>query len=347
MLLRGNYDQHGEPVDFNTPRAILKYDTLRYGRSRLGLARWLFDARNPLTARVFVNRMWQELFGRGLVKTTGDFGMQGELPSHPELLDWLAVDFQQNGYNIKRLMKQLVMTATYRQAATISPEKLTADPENRWLARMSRLRLPAESVRDQVLAASGLLNPEIGGPSIKPYQPKGLWEVASSGRGSLKTYVQDHGPELYRRGLYVFIKRTVPPPTMLVFDASNRDQCEVGRLRTNTPLQALTMLNDPQVLEASRVLAERLMAQPTSSEEKLNQAFRLIMSRRPTEKEAAALTAYLKRETDYFSGRKKQAAEVLNAGEYRRNPATPPVPTAALMQAIHLIFNLEEAIMKG
>ena len=273
--------------------------------------------------------------------------MQGELPTHPELLDWLAVDFRQHGYNIKRLMKQLVMTATYRQSATVSKEKLAADPENRWLARMSRLRLPAESIRDQVLAASGLLNPEIGGPSVKVYQPKGLWEVASSGRGSLKTYVQDHGSELYRRGLYVFIKRTVPPPTMLVFDASNRDQCEVGRIRTNTPLQALTMLNDPQVLEASRVLAERLVAEKTDAQAKINRAFQLIMSRRPTEKEAAALAAYLKRETAYFSERKKQAAEVLNVGEYRRNPAAPAVPTAALMQTIHVIFNLEEAIMKG
>jgi hypothetical protein len=244
ILNRGVYDAHGTEVEAGTPKSVLPFGS-QYAKNRLGLSKWLFDKQNPLTSRVFVNQVWQEFFGRGLVKTSGDFGMQGELPSHPELLDWLAVDFMNHGWNIKRLVKQIVSSATYRQSAVVSAEKLRTDPENILLARAPRYRIPAESVRDVVLASSGLLVKTIGGPSVKPYQPGGLWEAATSGRGILANYKQDHGQSLYRRGMYTFIKRTVPPPTMSIFDASNRDQCEVKRLNTNTPLQALVMLKEP------------------------------------------------------------------------------------------------------
>ncbi len=346
ILNRGNYDSHGPEVGVGLPKSILPFDSNKYEKNRLGLAKWLLNDKNPLTARVFVNRLWAQFFGRGIVKTLGDFGMQGELPSHPELLDWLAVDFKQNGWNIKRLVKQMVMSATYRQSSNFTKEHKKIDPENIYLARASRLRMPAEIVRDQILASSGVLNDEIGGPSIKPYQPKGLWEVASSGRGSLMRYVQDHGAELYRRGMYVFIKRTVPPPSMLLFDASNRDQCEVQRGRTNTPLQALAMMNNPQTMEGSRVLAESLMMSNSSDEEKLITAFRRIICRKPKPKEMDILNNYFKSEKDYFSKQKIKTEKLLSVGEFKHQNTKDKATTAALMQSIQMIFNMEEAIVR-
>ncbi len=282
VLRRGAYDMPSDTVVTSTPSAILPFDSTQYPNNRLGLAEWLFAKQNPLTSRVYVNRVWQLFFGRGIVKTSGDFGMQGELPTHPELLDWLAVDFAENGWDIKRLVKQIVMSATYRQSVELNENKKKNDPENIWLSRYSRKRLSAEEQRDLVLATSGLLVREIGGPSLKTYQPKGIWEASTSGRGELAKYVQDHGDSLYRRTVYSFIKRTVPPPALLVFDASNRDQCEVSRSSTSTPLQALVMLNDPQVLEAARVLAEKYGADKRSTDEKLTEIFRRIMCRHPT-----------------------------------------------------------------
>lgn len=347
ILGRGNYDAHTEEVVPGTPHSILPFDTKAYPSNRLGLSQWLFDKRNPLTARVFVNQMWQEIFGRGIVKTSGDFGMQGELPSHPELLDWLAVDFENNGWNIKRLIKQIVMTATYRQSSVIEKEKLKRDPDNVYLSRAPRFRLPAELIRDLVLESSGLLNHSIGGPSVKPYQPKGLWELASSGRGQLATYIQDHGDKLYRRGLYTLIKRTVPPPSMMIFDASNRDQCEVKRLTTNTPLQALIMLNDPQVLEASRVLAARLLEDNSNTTDKIVKAFRLITCRTPVEKEVKLLQEYYEDQQKEFRQQPVMAAKVLAVGEYPL-PAKGDLPVlAAMMQVVTTIYNLEETISKS
>jgi hypothetical protein len=344
ILNRGVYDNHGTEVEAGTPKSLLPFGN-QYAKNRLGLSKWLFDKQNPLTSRVFVNQVWQEFFGRGIVKTSGDFGMQGELPSHPELLDWLAVDFMNNGWNIKRLVKQIVSSATYRQSAVVSAEKLRTDPENLLLARAPRYRIPAESVRDVVLASSGLLVKTIGGPSVKPYQPAGLWEAATSGRGILANYKQDHGGSLYRRGMYTFIKRTVPPPTMSIFDASNRDQCEVKRLNTNTPLQALVMLNDPAVLEASRVLAAKLLLENSAVQAKLVKAFRLIVCRNPNEKEIKVLNAYYADQLKVFQ-QKSQAEKVLAVGEY-------PIPEkinrrslAAMMQVMTTIYNLEETITK-
>ncbi|MEO6314855.1 MAG: PSD1 and planctomycete cytochrome C domain-containing protein [Chitinophagaceae bacterium] len=346
VLNRGVYNAPGEEVKPEAIRAVMKFDTTRFKRNREGLASWTVDRNNPLTARVFVNQLWQELFGRGILKTTGDFGMQGELPSHPALLDWLAVDFIEKGWNIKGLMKQLVMSATYRQSAKIPDDKFKKDPDNVYLARGPRQRLPAEFVRDMVLASSGLLVKKIGGPSVKPYQPKGLWESATSGRGALATYRQDHGESLYRRGLYTFIKLTVPPPSMGLFDASNRDQCEVKRLKTNTPLQALMMLNDPTVLEAARVLAQTLLTENTNSDQQIAKAFRLIVCRNANKNELAILQDYYKDQLDQFATKKLDAAGTIKTGEYKMpvNPDTNHM--AALMKTIEAIYNLEESITK-
>ncbi len=347
ILTRGVYDAHGEQVSIGLPPEILPFDSIKYGDNRLGLANWLFDKKNPLTARVFVNRMWQQFFGRGLVKTSGDFGMQGEMPSHPELLDWLAVDFRDHGWDVKRLIKQMVMSATYRQSAAMSKEKLATDPDNILLARSSRKRLTAEGVRDLALASSGLLIKDIGGPSMKVYQPKGIWESSTSGRGVLARYVQDHGDDLYRRGLYSFIKRTVPPPGMLVFDASNRDQCEVNRMRTNTPLQALVLLNDPVILESARVFAERLMIDKTSSDEKVMKAFKTIICRAPKKEEFEQLIAYYNQEKINFKKSPEKAKQFVEVGEYHHEQINDVVSLAALMQVVQTIYNLDEAITKS
>jgi Protein of unknown function (DUF1553)/Protein of unknown function (DUF1549)/Planctomycete cytochrome C len=346
ILKRGAYDAHGEKVSFDLPSAILPFDSTKYANNRSGLATWLFDKKNPLTARVFVNRMWQEIFGRGLVKTSGDFGMQGEMPSHPQLLDWLALDFMEQGWNIKRLIKQMVMSSTYCQSSVVGKEKISVDPENILLARGPRIRLSAEMVRDMALESSGLLVKEIGGPSMKVYQPNGIWESSTSGRGVLAHYVQDHGDRLYRRGLYSFIKRTVPPPGMLVLDGSNRDQCEVKRLRTNTPLQALVLLNDPVVLESARVFAERLMTEQLKPEERITKAFQSILCRKPKKEELEILMAYYQEAEVAFSISLEKAKQFLNAGEYPHTENKDVGSLASLMQVIHTIYNMEEAITK-
>jgi hypothetical protein len=346
LLKRGAYDSHGERVNFGMPESIFAFDTISVPQNRLGLAQWLLDEKNPVTARVFVNRIWQEFFGRGIVKTSGDFGMQGELPSHPELLDWLAVDFIENGWDIKRLVKMIVMSSTYRQSAELTKHKKAVDPENIYLSRAPRLRLPSELIKDHVLASSGLLVEEIGGPSVKPYQPKGIWESSTSGRGVLAYYVQDHDEKLYRRGMYNFIKRTVPPPVMLMFDASNRDQCEVKRMRTNTPLQALALMNDPMTLEASRVLAERLMIEKSNDSEKIDKAFRLILCRKAGEKEIQLLNKYFEEEKKTFSANPENAKQFIQAGEYKHENVDDIVTLASLMQVVQTLYNMDEAIVK-
>ena len=343
VLKRGAYDAPGEEVEPGTPNSILPFSN-DYPKNRMGLARWLFDKKNPLTARVFVNQMWQEFFGRGIVRTSGDFGMQGELPSNPELLDWLSVDFMNHDWDIKRLVRQIVTSATYRQSAIVQPEKFKADPENVLLARSPRYRIDAEFIRDVVLFSSGLLRKDIGGPSIKPYQPQGLWEGATSGRGLLSIYKQDHGPDLYRRGIYAFIKRTVPPPVMSIFDASNRDQCEVKRLKTNTPLQALVMMNDPTVLEAARVFAARLLKENGRPEDMIRKAFRSIVCRKAVDNEVRVLSDYYVKKLNTMN--MKKAVRLLAVGEYPQDEKIDKIKQAALMQVIVTIYNLEETITK-
>jgi hypothetical protein len=344
VLKRGVYDAPGEEVQPGTPSSILPFDK-KYPKNRLGLSQWLFDKKNPLTSRVYVNILWQEFFGKGIVKTSGDFGMQGELPSHPALLDWLAVDFMEHGWDIKRLVKQMVTSATYRQSAIIPKDKLARDPDNVLLARGPRYRIHAEFIKDLVLASSGLLNKTVGGPSVKPYQPAGLWEGATSGRGLLSVYNQDHGGSLYRRGMYTLIKRTVPPPTMGIFDASNRDLCEVKRLKTNTPLQALVMMNDPAVLEASRVLAAQLLQEKSDPDEKIKKAFRLIVCRKPSEKELSILAAYYDKELKTVTA--QAADKMLSVGEYPLTKQVDKKSLAAMMRVISTIYNLEETITKS
>ncbi|HEV2353353.1 MAG TPA: DUF1549 and DUF1553 domain-containing protein, partial [Puia sp.] len=346
LLSRGQYDAPAEPVRPEALNAILLFDTTKFPRNRLGLAEWTVSRQNPLTARVFVNQLWQEFFGRGIVKTSGDFGMQGDLPTNVELLDWLAADFMEHGWDIKRLVKQFVMSAAYRQSTKLTPEKLEKDPENAWLSRGPRTRLDAELIRDLVLASSGLLVKTIGGPSVKPYQPAGIWETASSGRGVLATYRQDHHDSLYRRGLYTFFKLTVPPPVMGMFDASNRDQCEVRRLRTNTPLQALVMMNDPTVLEAARVLAQRLESESSADTAKIVKAFRLIVCRRPTPLEEWTLRSYYLDQLAEFKNHPLAARKSLNVGEYPGPAVEDAITAAALMRVIETLYNLEETITK-
>ena len=348
VLNRGVYDQHGEVVTAGALPAVMEYDTTKYPKNRLGLAKWTVDKKNPLTARVFINQVWELFFGKGIVKSLGDFGMQGNLPTHPELLDWLAVDFMEHGWDIKRLIKNIVMSATYQQSSEIKKGHLEKDPDNVYYARASRIRLPAENIRDVVLGSSGLLVKEIGGPSVKPYQPKGLWESATSGRGTLTVYRQDKGEDLYRRGLYTFIKLTVPPPSMIIFDASNRDQCEVQRINTSTPLQALVMMNDPTVLEAARVFAEKLSDKEKDTDKAITTAFRSIICRQPGTKELDVLKRYYKDQLSMFSSKKEIAKKVIDVGEYPHtgNPAD-MAKIAALMRVISMIYNMEEAIVKA
>jgi mono/diheme cytochrome c family protein len=346
ILDRGVYDQPTREVHPSTPDAILKFDENKFAKNRLGLANWTFSENNPLTARVFANLMWQEFFGTGIVRSAGDFGMQGKLPTHPELLDWLAVDFRENGWDIKRLIKMIVSSAAYQQAATVNKKEMEADPDNFYLARYPRIRLNAEHIRDMILASSGLLSKEIGGPSVKPYQPEGLWEAATSGRGELAVYRQDDGNDLYRRGLYTFIKLTSPPPKPIIFDGSNRDVCEVTRNRTNTPLQALAMLNDPLVLEASRVLANNLISEGKADEEAIKEAFFRILCRAPKEEELALLLEYHDEELKRFKQQPEIILETVEAGEFPLDQYSDRPETAALMQVVVAIYNVEEAITK-
>lgn len=347
ILRRGQYDQLDRTVGFGLPKAVLPFDTIKYSPNRKGLSTWMFEDKNPLVARVFVNRVWESFFGKGIVKTSGDFGLQGDLPSHPALLDWLAVDFKEHNWDIKRLVRQIVTSATYQQAANLSQEKIKKDPENIWLSRAPRLRLPAELIKDLILASSGLLIPEVGGPSVKPYQPDGIWEATTSGRGQLATYMQDHGKSLYRRGLYNFIKRTAPPPSMLSFDGPPRDQCEISRSRTNTPLQALIMLNDPMVNEAARVFAEKLMKDNKGDvDEIIGFAFRSIVCRKAKLNEVNTLVTFYKDQYKYFTNKTGQAEKVLNQGEYPHGNLKDKNAVASLALTILTIYNLEESISK-
>lgn len=346
VLKRGAYDQPTARVLPSALAAVLPFDTVVFPRNRLGLARWTVSRDHPLTARVFVNHLWQEFFGSGLVKTSGDFGMQGSLPSHPELLDWLAADFMENGWDIKRLVKKIVLSTTYRQSAKTTAALLAADPENRWLARAPRFRMKAEFVRDWILATSGLLCHEIGGASVMPYQPAGLWENSTSGRGILKKYDQSHDSSLYRRGLYTFVKLTLPPPAMTMFDASNRDQCEVKRPRTNTPLQALIMLNDPTVLEAARVFAQKILEKNLPADAALAQIFQTITCRRPSKTELLILKKYHAEQFQNFQNQKLDARQTLAVGEFPVNKNLDAAASAALMKVVAMVFNLEEVLVK-
>ena len=344
VLNRGNYDDPTDEVLPGTPERIYPFSE-DLPKNRLGLAQWVTSTDNPLTARVFVNRTWSMLFGKGLVETEEDFGVQGSLPTHPKLLDWLSKDFMENGWDIKYLLKKIVLSATYQQSSELKPELKKADPENKLLARAPRFRMSGEMIRDYVLATSGVLNREIGGPSVKPYQPAGLWEETNAGgnRGVLTKYVEDEGEKLYRRSLYTLWKRTLPPPTMSIFDAPNRDFCEVRRQKTNTPLQALALQNDVQMLEAARVLAQNEVASSTHSDSLVQDVFRNILVRKPRKEELQTLELYYEDAFQKFLESKEDAEKLLAVGNYEKRD-TDPVKTAALMLTAQVIYNLDETI---
>ena len=315
--------------------------------NRLGLAQWLVQPRHPLTARVTVNRFWQQLFGTGLVKTSEDFGVQGEQPSHPELLDWLAMDFVDSGWDVKRLLKQIVMSATYQQSSRVASGKLAVDPENRLLARGPRFRLDAEVIRDQALAVSGLLIDRIGGKSVKPYQPAGLWKPVGFGGSNTSVFVQDSGDKLFRRSMYTFWKRTVPPPSMSTFDAPDRETCEVRRARTNTPLQALVLMNDVQFVEAARKFAERVILEGGSDvDQRMSFAFRSVLTRLPNDAERQSLTRLFHDILSEFKTSPESATQLLSAGESPRNDKLDASELAAWTMVTHLLLNLSETVTK-
>jgi hypothetical protein len=303
------------------------------------LARWLVDPANPLTARVAVNRFWQSLFGTGIVKTVEDFGSQGEWPSHPELLDWLATEFVQSGWDIKALHRTIVLSATYRQSSKSIGTALARDPENRLLARGPRMRLPAEVVRDAALFAAGLLVEKQGGPSVKPYQPAGLWAELGGG-----DYERDKGEGLYRRSLYTFWKRTAPNPFLANFDSALRESCTVREGRTNTPLQALNLMNDVTFIEAARVLAQRVLDLP--ADKRLEYAFRLVLTRPPDDRELSKLSEALAYYRDYYASRPKDAEAFLKQGDAPIDTRVPAPELAGYTAVASLILNLDEAITK-
>ena len=344
ILNRGAYDSPSEKKVTAGTLAVLPAMPAEFETNRLGLAKWLFTDEQPLTARVTVNRYWQLLFGTGIVATPEDFGSQGEYPSHPELLDWLAWDFKQNGWDIKRTLKQIMLTETYCQSSRVNAEAETIDPENRLLSHGPRIRLPAEFVRDTALHLAGLLNPAVGGPGVKPYQPSGLWvEVGLSGKPA---FVQDHGNRLYRRSLYTYWKRSAPPPSMQIFDAPTREKCTIRRPRTNTPLQALVVLNDPQFVEASRKFAERIMANSEGSIERIVFAFRAATSRLPSDSELETLLGvYLAAKREFESD--LQAAEaLLKVGEAKMASTLPLPELAAWSVVANTIMNLDETLTR-
>jgi hypothetical protein len=347
ILVRGAYDKKGERVTPNTP-AILPGMDRDAPRNRLGLAQWLVRPDNPLTSRVTVNRLWQLVFGTGLVKTSEDFGSQGKPPSHPELLDWLATELIRQGWDIKAMMRLLVTSATYRQQSHFTAGLLEHDPEDRWLARAPRFRLPGEFIRDQALAASGLLVPSIGGPSVHPYHPAGLYEgVASTNDDAIKTYPQDHGRDLYRRSLYTYWKRSVPHPALVAFDVPLREVCVLKRSRTNTPSQALNLMNDPTYIEAARFLAQRMILEGGANEDsRLSYGFRLILARSPKAAELAILRGALERTQKDFSADIASATRLIEVGEAVPAPNLSPTELAAYTTVASTMLSLDETITR-
>jgi hypothetical protein len=347
VLARGDYRNQTEKV---TPGVPSMLPPLPEGAppNRLTLAKWLVQPEHPLTSRVAVNRYWQMYFGHGIVKTQEDFGVQGEPPVHPELLDWLATEFIRTGWDVRAMQRLIVTSATYRQSSRITPALLDKDPENRLLARGPRGRLPAEMIRDTALSASGLLNGEIGGPSVLPYQPKGLWEEMAFGDGfSAQAYEQSHGKDLYRRGMYTFWKRTVPPASLATFDAPDREKCTARRTLTNTPLQALALLNDPTYVEASRAMAQRTLREGGKNvDSRLEYAFRLATARKPSGKEAKVLRGLLGERLTSFRRDRASAIKLLNVGESPRDESLDAAELAAWTTIASVILNLDETISK-
>lgn len=344
LLRRGVYDQpdKSERLYPSTPGILGPWQS-DWPKNRLGLAKWLVNPQHPLTARVAVNRVWQHYFGTGLVKTSENFGIQGELPTHPQLLDWLAAEFRDQGWNLKKLHKLIVMSATYRQSSVASPVTLKVDPENRWLSRGPRKRLTPYQIRDAALFNSGLLVEKVGGPSVKPYMPPGIWRSISNA-----TYKQDRGSKLYRRSLYTYWRRTVPPPTMMSFNAAAREQCTVRTDKTTTPLQALTLMNNVIFVESARFLAERMLSHTEmTTRQKIAWAFRVVTSRQPDADEIKWLVQDFQHYRTEFERQPNRAQQILSVGEKPYNPSLEVSELAAFTLVANTLFNLDESITQN
>ncbi|HXJ76995.1 MAG TPA: DUF1553 domain-containing protein, partial [Candidatus Dormibacteraeota bacterium] len=345
MLMRGEYDKKGDKVTPGLPAFLPPFPS-GAPTNRLGLARWLVDPNHPLTARVTVNRFWQQYFGVGLVKTAEDFGVQGENPSHPQLLDWLATEFIRTGWDVKEIQRLIVTSATYRQSSKAPPQLRGRDPENRLLARGPRFRVDAEVVRDSALAIGGLLVEKPGGHAVKPYEPPGLWEAVSFNNS--QKYVPDKGEGRHRRSLYTYWKRQSPPPNMLLFDAPTREYCVVRRARTNTPLQALALMNDLQFVEAAQAFAQRILLEGgNNSAERIRFAMRLATSRVPAADEVKILEGVLKRQLTDFRQNHDAAEKLLGAGGFQPKPSLDRSELAAWTTVASMILNLDETVTKS
>ncbi|MCA8944478.1 MAG: PSD1 domain-containing protein [Planctomycetes bacterium] len=346
VLIRGHYDQLGPRVEPGVP-AVLPPLPSGVRADRLALARWLVDPDHPLTARVTVNRLWQSVFGRGIVETAEDFGSQGSWPTHPRLLDWLAREFVDTGWDVKHVMRLIVTSATYRQSSRSTPERYAEDPDNRWLGRGPRFRLDAEVIRDQALTVSGLLTDRLGGPSVKPYQPAGLWKAVAYTSSNTATFERDDGDALYRRSLYTFWKRTSPPPTLQTFDAPTRESCRVRRARTNTPLQALATLNDVQFVETARALATRVLLAHEHRDARIDALFQAVTMRAPSADEQGVLARALDGQIASFEGDADRAQALAAFGESPVDPSIDAIELAAWTTLASLVLNLDEVLTKG
>jgi hypothetical protein len=346
VLNRGEYDQRLDEVSPDTPEMLPPFPS-HLPRNRLGFAKWLLQDDQPLMARVVVNRFWQEVFGTGLVSTAGDFGVSGQLPSHPELLDWLAVEFRESGWDVKQLFKLMVMSAAYQQSAVTTPEKIERDPDNRLLSRGPRYRLDAEMVRDYALAACGILSDKIGGPSVKPYQPPGVWEAVAMIGSNTRDYKADKGESLYRRSMYTFWKRSAPPASMDIFNAPSREGCTMTRERTNTPLQALVTLNDPQFIEAARKLAESVLKLDSQDfNHRLQWVVGRLLSRSFNETEADIARKSFDELLAFYQEHSKQAEELVEVGELPIDEKLPVAELAAWTMTVNQLLNLDETLNK-
>jgi hypothetical protein len=346
LLFRGDYDKRRDPVHPETPHALPAWPA-DLPKNRLGFAKWLLRPEQPLTARVTVNRFWQELFGTGIVRTSGDFGVAGELPSHPELLDWLAVELRESGWDVKQFFKLLVTSATYRQAAITTPQKREKDPHNRLLSRGPRFRMDAEMIRDYALASSGLLVRKVGGPSVKPYQPEGVWEAVAMIGSNTRDYKRDSGENLYRRSMYTFWKRSAPPASMDIFNAPSRETCSVRRERTNTPLQALVTLNDPQFVEAARQLAQTALKEGgEKTESRIDFIARRLLARPFRPDEMKVVQASLSDLITYYQSKPDDAKKLVAVGESKADAALDAPNLAAWTMLVNELMNLDEVLNK-
>ncbi|MCY2981375.1 MAG: PSD1 and planctomycete cytochrome C domain-containing protein [Planctomycetota bacterium] len=350
VMMRGAYDKPGDKVEPSVPAILppLTKATPDARATRLDLAKWLVAKENPLTSRVTVNRFWQQFFGVGLVKTSYDFGTQGDMPSHPELLDWLASYFQQSDWNVKDLVRQMVYSKTFRQHSQITPELHRLDPENRLYARAPRFRLDAEQIRDNALFTSGLINLQMGGKGVKPYQPDNIWEPVAFGGSNTQNYRRDNGPALYRRSIYNFMKRTAPPPFMVNFDAPNREQFCTKREKSNTPLQALQLMNDVQHIEAARAMAQRMLEQGGQTfEDRLAFAYRIVLSRPPTGREVHVLEKQLTANMQHYQRDVELAKKLIALGESRASDKVDPSELAAYTLIANTLLNLDETVTRN